>query len=246
MYGSKLKIAYKLAMKKYLIAFSFLFVAFTSQSQVLISLLLGDKLNSDKLEFGLEGGINWSNIGGFESNDYARFFNLGFYFDMKLQNQWAFYTGVLVKSNVGIDKLTINDFNSLNLKTTWDSEGKYKQVINEFMVPALMKYNFKSHIYIEAGPQFGLRFKGFVEFNSDIDGIETRTREKNRDMLQTLDAGIVGGIGYKLFKGRGWTFGAKYYYGFVDAYKNISGSKTSSFNLKVNIPIGAGEKKTKE
>jgi hypothetical protein len=229
-------------MKKYFIVFSFLLVGLTSQSQVLISLLLGDVLNSDKLEFGLEGGMNWTTTSGFETNNYARFFNMGFYFDMKMKNQWNFYTGVLVKSNIGVDKLTMNDLNTLNV-TTWDSVGEYKQVINEFLVPAFIKYNFKNHMYIEAGPQFGLRFKGFVEYNSDIEGIEARTREDNKDMLQKLDVGIGAGLGYKLLKGQGWTIGAKYYYGFVDAFKNIPGTKSSSINLKVNIPIGKGAPK---
>jgi hypothetical protein len=231
-------------MKKYFVIFGFLLFGLNANSQVLISLLLGDKLNSDKLEFGLEGGMNWSNTSGFESNSYARFFNLGFYFDIKMKNQWNFYTGVLVKSNVGLDKLTKIDLDTLHIRTN-PEEGEYKQVINQFMVPALIKYDFKNHFYIEAGPQFGLRFKGYVEYNSDIDGIEARTRENNKDMLQKLDVGITGGIGYKLLKGEGWTIGAKYYYGFVDAYKNIPGTKSSSINLKVNIPIGAGAK-TKE
>jgi len=213
-----------IVMKKCFIILSFLLFGLAAQSQVLISLLLGDKLNSDKLEFGLEGGMNWSNTTGFESNDYARFFNLGFYFDIQMKNQWRFYTGVLVKSNVGVDKLTENDLRTLTA-TTWDSIGEYKQVINEFMVPALIKYDFKNHFYVEAGPQFGLRFKGFVEFNSDNGDVEGRTREDNKDMLQKLDVGITGGLGYKLFKGEGWTIGAKYYYGFVDAYKNIPGKK---------------------
>jgi hypothetical protein len=106
------------------------------------------------------------------------------------------------------------------------------------MVPALIKYNFKNHIYVEAGPQFGLRFKGYVQYDYDSNGLEGRTRDNNKDMLQKLDAGVTGGIGYKFFKGYGWTVGAKYYYGFVDAYKNIPGTKSSSINLKVNIPIG--------
>jgi len=232
-------------MKRFFIIISFFILGTAAQSQVLISLLLGDALNSDKLEFGLEGGMNWTTTSGFESNDYARFFNMGFYFDMKMKNQWNFYTGVLVKSNIGVNKLTVNDLSKLSV-TPWDSIGEYKQVINEFLVPAFFKYNFKNHMYIEAGPQFGLRFKGYVEFNSDVDDIEARTREDNKDMLQKLDAGIGAGLGYKLMKGQGWTVGAKYYYGFVDAFKDISGTKSSSINLKVNIPIGAGEKKPKE
>jgi hypothetical protein len=227
-------------MKKYLVIFSILFFGFNANSQVLISLLLGDKLNSDKLEFGLEGGMNWSNTSGFESNSFARFFNMGFYFDMEMKDQWRFYTGVLVKSNVGLNKLTENDRGILGA-TSWQAKGNYKQVINQFMVPALIKYNFKNHFYVEAGPQFGLRFKGFVEYNSDVEGIEARTREDNKEMLQMLDVGLTGGVGYKLLKGKGWTIGAKYYYGFVDAFKDIPGTKSSSVNLKVNIPIGAGK-----
>lgn len=225
--------------KKIVLLSLFIIFSVSVNAQVLIALLLGDKLNSDKLDFGLEGGMNWSKTSGFESNDYARFFNLGFYFDIQMKNQWRLYTGVLVKSNVGLNNLTEKDLSNdyLNV-TTWDSVGTYKQVINQFMVPAMIKYNFKNHMYIEAGPQFGLRFKGYVEYNSDIDDIEARTRENNKDMLQKLDVGVAAGIGYKLFKGEGWTIGAKYYYGFVDAYKNIPGTKSSSINLKVNIPIG--------
>ena len=84
-------------MKKYLLILTFLFVSTASQSQVLITLLLGDKLNSDGLEFGLEGGINWTTISGMETNNYARKWNLGFYFDIRLKDQWFLYTGTLVK-----------------------------------------------------------------------------------------------------------------------------------------------------
>lgn len=46
------------------------------------------------------------------------------------------------------------------------------------------------------------------------------------------------GLGYILSKGKGLTIGAKYYYGFVDVVKYISGSNNSSFLVKINIPIG--------
>ena len=49
-------------MKKYILIPGFLFLVFTSNAQVLISILLGDKLNTGKIEFGLEGGANWSTI----------------------------------------------------------------------------------------------------------------------------------------------------------------------------------------
>jgi len=45
--------------------------------------------------------------------------------------------------------------------------------------------------------------------------------------------------------GTGWTISAKYYYGFVDVFKDISGTKNSSIFIELNIPIGAGEKPEK-
>ena len=221
-----------------------------SQSQVLITLLLGDKLNSDGLEFGLEGGINWTNISGMETNNFARKWNLGFYFDIRVKNQWSFYTGVLVKSNMGVDKLTDNDLAAIGATkyTNLDDQpltGDYSQKMNSFLVPALIKYKFKYSIYAELGPQFGLAYKSWVEFESDIEGRDAIIKEYNKDNINRIDAGIMAGTGYQFRKGPGWTIGVKYYYGFVDVYKNISGTKNSSIFIKLNIPIGVGEKSEK-
>ncbi len=237
-------------MKKYLLIISFLFIGMASQSQVLITLLLGDKLNSDGLEFGLEGGINWTNISGMETNDFARKWNLGFYFDIRIKNQWSFYTGVLVKSNMGVDKLTDNDLTAIGATkyTNLDDQpltGDYSQKMNSFLVPALIKYKFKNNLYAELGPQFGLAYNSWVEFESDIEGRDAIIKEYNKDNINRIDAGIMAGTGYQFRKGPGWTIGVKYYYGFVDVYKNISGTKNSSIFIKLNIPIGVGEKSEK-
>ena len=240
-------------MKKYLLIATFLFFSVESQSQVLITLLLGDKLNSDGLEFGLEGGINWTKISGLETTNYARKWNLGFYFDIRLKDQWFLYTGTLVKANMGVDKLTDNDLEFLKATIYKDfddpnqrAEGDYSQKMNYFLVPVLAKYKFKNFMYVEAGPQFGLMYNSWVEFESDIDGKDATIKEYNKDKINKLDVGIMAGIGYQMWKGTGWTIGAKYYYGFVDVYKDRAGTKNSSFFLKLNIPIGAGEKPKKD
>jgi hypothetical protein len=238
-------------MKKYLLIVLLLIVGFTSQSQVLISLLLGDKLNSDGLKFGLEGGLNWTNISGMETNSFARKWNLGFYFDIRIKNQWSLSTGTLVKSNFGVDKLTDNDMNELGASIYVNNdgdaiEGDYSQKINAFMVPFMLRYKFKNHMYVEAGPQFSLMYKSWVEFNADVDGRDAIFKEYNKDRIKKVDAGIMVGVGYQLFQGAGWTFGAKYYYGFVDVFKDISNTKNSSIHVMLQIPVGAGEKAQKK
>ena len=232
-------------MKKIFLLIFALFIGYTSQSQILIALLLGDKLNSGKIEFGLDGGLNFARIGNMDSNSWSRDYNLGFYFDFKMKNQWYLNTGVLVKSTLGLDNLTEEDLNFLGA-TTYDAEGVYRQRIGYFLVPALAKYKFDNNMYLELGPQFGLATKAYIQFDSDIDGNEARIKETNTDMINRFDMGLAAGAGYRLLKGLGWTIGVRYYYGFLDVYKDRSGTKNSSLFLKLNVPIGLSLEKKDE
>lgn len=225
-------------MKKLLLII-LLFTGVQTQGQILISLLFGEMLNSDGLEFGLEGGFNWSKISEMETNKSLGTFNLGFYFDIRLKEQWSLYTGVLVKSNLGVNELSDNDLKFLGTDV-YEENGDYSQEMRYFLVPALLKYNFENKIYIEAGPQFGLMYNAWVEFNSNVDGKDATIKEYNKDNLNRFDAGIMVGFGYKLNKNNGMSFGVKYYYGLLDVYKEREGTKNSSIFLKMNVPIGAG------
>ena len=233
-------------MKKYFLIFCLLFIGIGLQSQVLISLLLGDKLNSDDLEFGLEGGINWTQISGMETKNFARKWNLGFYFDIRIKNQWYVNTGVLVKANMGVDNLTDNDLAALDADiyyydTAGRIPGAYGQKMNYFLVPALVKYKFEKGIFAAAGPQFGLMYKSWVQFDSDVDGNDAIIKEYNRELINKIDVGIMAELGYSFFKGAGLSIGVKYYEGFVHVYK---GSKTRnrSFFVYATLPIGASER----
>lgn len=225
----------------------FLLISISVQSQVLISLLFGDKLNSDGLEFGLEGGMTYSTINGLESNDMASNFYLGFYFDIRIKNEWSLDTGLMVKSTLGNDDLTEGDLEFLDIDA-YDNEleGKYEQKLSYFILPALIKYKFDNHIYLEAGPQFGLLRKGWVQFDYDHEGNSGRIKQTNTDNLNRFDMGVTAGTGFRLLKGMGWTVGAKYYYGLLDVYKDLSGSNNSAIFLKLNVPIGLSTDAKKE
>lgn len=234
-------------MKKYLfIILVFFSTIQVAQSQILITLLLGDKLNSPNLEFGLEGGINWTQITGMETQDYARKWNLGFYFDFRLKNQWWLYTGVLVKSDMGVDDLAAGDLAFLKARIYIDNEtgeaiaGDYSQKMKYFLVPLMVKYKFKNRLYVAAGSQFGLMHKSWVEFNADADGTDIIAKEYNKDLLNKIDAGVMLGTGYTFMKSPGMSLGVKYYEGLVNVYKGVSGTRNRSFFINLTIPIGAG------
>lgn len=238
-------------MKKFLLIILLAAIGFTANSQVLITLILGDKLNSPGLEFGLEGGVNWSKVSALDAKNSLTTFNLGFYFDIRIKNQLSLYTGVLVKANNGVEGLSDNDLTKLGATFYKDQDGvrldgDYRHRMSYFLVPILFKYKLKNQIHFALGPQLGLMYKSWIEFNSDIDGRDATIKEYNRNQINKIDAGIAVGMGYRMLKGTGWTLSFKYYYGFIDVYKNIKGTKNSAIFAEMCIPIGAGEKPKKK
>ena len=214
-----------------------------SQAQILISLLFGDKLNSDKIEFGLDGGFNFSQMSGFQSATPLSTFNLGFYFDFRLKNQLYLNTGVLVKSNVGLGNLREADIFILDSTTVYSPSGSYEQRISYFHVPVALKYRFKNHFYFSLGPQVALRTKAFLVFEGTQNNKDVQVKTDNRQLFNQLEVSAIGTIGYKLRKGEGMNIGLKYFYGLTNVFKNdYFESRNSSFYIYVGITIGKEKK----
>lgn len=229
-------------MKKIIGLLLLLFVVSSLQSQVLITLLLGDKLNSEGLEFGLTTGMNLSSISKMDSDKSLSAINLGFYFDIRMKNQFWLNTGVLVKSKMGTAKLSDSDLEFLDA-SNYGHEGDYNQSINYFLVPVLAKYKFKNHIYLELGPQFGLAHQSWVEFLESNNDFDARVREYNRDKINKIEAGLRAGIGYKLMKGEGMNIGLGFYQGLTNVYNFSSENTNQSFYIELDIPIGRSKEK---
>lgn len=230
-------------MKKYLfILFISLFTINQAESQVLISLLFGDDLNTGKVEFGLDGGYTLSNQNGLADSKMLNSWNLGFYFDIKLKNAWILHTGVLVKSTMGADEIPVYSLNNPELDNLYQN-GSIQRNMSYFNVPILMKYTFKNRFYLEGGPQLGLLYKATDEFQNKIDGNELSYSKDVREEFHPLDAGLVGGVGYRIKKGFGMNVAIRYYYGLVDVLIDDSGDVVSnqSLYLNVGIPIGVGK-----
>ena len=167
------------------------FLLSIARTQVLISILLGDKLNTGKIEFGLDGGANWSTIKNLDGAKSLTGFNLGFYFDFKLKDpSWMLNTGVIVKSNMGADGLPVYSLGDPDLDNAF-SGGKITRKINYFNVPIMMKYTFRNHIYLKAGTQLGLRYKAFDEFKNSVnDEDDLKYKLDIKDEFHPLDAGL--------------------------------------------------------
>ena len=90
---------------------------FTS-GQVLLSLIFGDNLNTDKVEFGMSAGFNRSYIRGIDGSKGTNNWELGFYFEVNLKEDkpWFASTGVYVKSNVGGQNIPLDYAGNRDIK----------------------------------------------------------------------------------------------------------------------------------
>jgi hypothetical protein len=218
-----------------------------SNGQVLISLLLGDNLNTGKIEFGLDGGVNFPDMRGLDDGKMKAAFNLGFYFDIKLKDpDWMIHTGVLVKSSLGTSGLPAYALDEPGLDEAF-ADGEVRRKINYFNVPIAMKYKFENNFYVEAGVMPALRAKAYDIFTAEVNNDDLEYKVDIRDEIHQLDFGLIGGIGYRLMGGNGMNLSVRYYYGIVDVV--IDDSSPDQYNtslyLAVGIPIGAGKAKEK-
>lgn len=223
----------------------FVLLILPAHGQVIVSLLLGDKLNSGKVEFGLDGGVNFSDQSGRGGSGSFTSFNLGFYFDIKTRNPaWMIHTGVIVKSNMGAGNLPVYSLGQPDLDNTF-AGGTVERNLNYFHVPVLMKYSFPNHFYVEAGPQLGLIYGAHDVFTNTVLGNQTTYERDIRDAFHPLDAGIIAGLGYRLMGGNGMNVGVRYYYGLVDVVIDDASADVlnRSLYVTVGIPIGVGKAK---
>jgi hypothetical protein len=228
-----------------------------AHSQVLLSLIFGDNLQTEKLEFGMNGGFNLSTIRGIDGAKGQNNWELGFYFDIhpKLESPLHIVTGVYVKSNVGATNIPLDHpgnppINDSVYNGFVNAGGSVEKVMNTFYVPMNLQYMTKARIFVEAGAQVGLVFKTRDLYQADVDGYtlhyEVKQKLSNNQTYRWIDAGVNGGIGYKTKGKLGMKIGVWYYYGLVNIYKDDINAKAYNQSLYVLATIPIGKKKAAE
>lgn len=216
--------------------------------QILISLLFGDKLNSGKVEFGLDGGLALSNISGIDNSSVASSMNLGFYFDIKTKKENVFvHTGVIVKSAMGAEGVVYTPQNNEVDVLFTGVTGRRK--LNYFNVPVFVKYRFYDFFNVEIGPQLGLLYKAKDEFSTTEEDQEITVKTDVKEQYKLFDLGVGIGLGYKLLKGTGINLGVRYYQGLLNIAKDTNDNNQQfnhTFYVYAGIPIGAGKNKSRE
>jgi len=164
--------------------------------------------NAQILQFGIKGGLNYSDI---QSNS----------FDTKAITSYHFGPTVNFKMFKGA---------SIQAEVLYSTIGrKYKKPVNQIIeeysnklgyisIPFSLQVNVRENIFIEAGPQFSFLLKNKDNFNFENDN--------------SYDFGLFGGIGFKLLNNL--NAGARYVGGTKNVYPEIK-SRTSLLQAYIEI-----------
>jgi len=234
---------FKIPFKKFLMSCLVCLCASQANSQVIIALLFGDKLNSDKLEFGLAGGLSLSNVSNFYNTKTRGSFNLGLYFNIKLDERWYIRAEAVPKFPTGASELNPYSLNDPNLDSLLYNADVTRKIKN-IALPILIRYRIGNLLFAEAGPQLDLRTKAKDVFESG----DLTYGNKIEDNITRFDFGFAFGLTQKLNKHTGaMALGVRYYFGLTDIDKLTEGAqKNGVFQILASIPVGTGKQNQKK
>jgi hypothetical protein len=232
-------------MKKIIALIVLYLITTTSHSQVLISILFGDKLNTDKLTFGLFLGNAWNSLSGYATADAQSNFNLGIFLTLKLKPRLFIQFEALAKFKSGAKGLPVYPLGDPTLDTMYQ-HGSLQRSISCLTLNTSLQYRVWKSLNIEFGPQASLRLKAIDIFHADHESGELQFEKDISESATRFDFGLAGGISWQFNKGTGVKTGLRYYTGVIDVFPSDEGQNaTRAFQINVYIPIGR-EKASKQ
>ena len=240
-----------------------LFSVKVCDAQVLMALIFGDKLNSDKLEFGLTLGNSFSTQTNFMDTKWrTRGWNVGLFFNWQMDKKarWYLHPGAIPKSTLGFRylpeyKTGVDQIDAVIDTFNFEVERK----VNYIHVPILVRYRVftlekkkgkkqgaKSSLFIQAGPMVDLRTKASDIFIAEDDKNTLTFENDLRDEIRRFDVSLSAGLVWKFRKLV--ELSVSYNQGFLDIDKeDITGTNRNQYvMLNVNIPVGGKKNKDSE
>jgi long-subunit fatty acid transport protein len=231
--------------KSLIVAVLFQSFVFRADGQIILSLLFGDKLNSESLSFGIHLDYSWNQFTGIEKEKPLKNLNLGLFFTYHINERWHANLEMLAKYKRGADKLPPYDLGNDTLNGLF-VDGSFSREIHYLSLPITIQYLLPAGIYAEIGPQFSFRTKAKDVFSADLPEGKLELEKDIRADINRWDMGWLAGVGYRIQRSNGISIGLRYQAGFSDVAKTWNGKQQHrQWGIYANIPIGGTKKSGK-
>ena len=230
--------------KSIIVAFFVLFLVNMANAQVLIAILFGDKLSSEKFELGIRLAGNFAGLTNITDSKTRRGLGFGLYGTIKMNEKFSLQPELLFRSPMGakgISPVLTGDPNLDPLIVDADVTTQLTYI----SIPVLAKYSFRENVSFGIGPQFGILTGAENKYVAEVFEADNLVfKDDVKSQFQSFDFGLVFNLEFKLQKKKGINVNLRYYLGLTDAIKNNPGDavKNSVIQIAVGIPMGKKEK----
>lgn len=209
-----------------------------TNAQVIISLIFGDELNSDKLLFGLHLNYTGSHLTNLEGAENLGGVKVALLFNYRLNNRFNLQSELVPPMAFGTKGLTPYSLGDAGLDSLFQN-GEVERRVWLTGITALGQYRVWDYIRVEGGPEIFLRFKAKDKFLAEPEAGDLSLERNIKDQTSTFEVGLALGASYQLGKGTGMMFGIRYYWGLTDVMKNDAGNQQfRMWQITSGIPIG--------
>ncbi len=212
-----------------------------ARGQVLISLLLGDKVRSERFHLEFNVGANVADLTTIDDTKLKPGFMLG------IGGEWNFAGDFFLQPELmpffftGAKNLPTGGLGIPPPLDTLVSDMSAERKQGYFAIPVLIKYGaLGRQLHIGAGPQIGFLTSGNDKFKGVITN-QITVDEDIEEGLNSTDAGVVFNLSYKLQPSYGTGINLRYYLGLTDTIKDNPGDAVYNRVLSIFVSLAIGD-----
>ncbi|MHC4233574.1 MAG: porin family protein [Planctomycetota bacterium] len=214
-----------------------------AEGQVLLGILFGDKLATERFHIGFNVGINVADFSGIDDTDFKTGLMLGLVAEWKIAGNFYLQPELLPFYKVGASGMPPLLDDAPQPLDTLVAEKDASRKLSYFEIPVIAKYaTLGNRLHIGAGPQVGILLGAEDVFTGVIENVIT-VQDDIEDELNSFDAGVSFQVEYKLSEGPfAASISARYYLGLTDTIKDNPGDAVYNRVLTVfgSVPMGGG------
>jgi hypothetical protein len=209
-----------------------------SKGQVVMSLIFGDKLNTDDIFFGLHVDYSFNTLTNIKPSSSLQKFDFGLFLTFKTSERWRLNVEMMAKYTRGASGMKPYPLGNPGLDSIYRN-GEFTRSIGYLALPVTMQYKLSKAFYVEAGPSIALRINANDQFTVSLPEGESTLDRDVKSSASAMDFGLMGGAGVLIGKAKIIALGLRYTQGFSDVVKDMNGQQSSnSFYIYTNMPIG--------
>ncbi len=214
-----------------------------AHGQVLIGMLLGDKVTSEKFHLGLDIGANLSDLSGIDDTKMRTGFFLGLIGEWHFAEHWYLQPELGAFYYAGAGNLPMDYFPPPPEVEDIVTGSEVSRRLRYFTIPVLLKYGVADNrLHLGAGGQVGFITSAKDKYEGVSDnGNSIEVEQDIKDYTTSTDAGLLFNVEWKFMKDvLSMGIVARYYLGLTDTVKDNPGDPVYNrvFSLLLTVPMG--------